>query len=292
MATAVQFLAPNVDGKTVPRPPHASANPAERAQQKRMTSRSSNGARRKARAGAGWVLTVLLLTTAGPARADDPKQEAKARYETAQSHYNLNEFQEALQDFKEGYRLFPDPVFLFNLAQCERQLGNVEEAIKFYRSYLRNRPKAPNRQEVVRRIDEMQAAIDAKKVAAGLAPPAAASESHPPAHAELAPAPPAAAAPAPIAMPISAPTATATLPTPPRPVAFAPSVATPTGTRSDLAAQSASPAPLEAPKFYQRWWFWTAGAVVLAGVGIGVYAATARGSSRAPSSALGTQSVF
>jgi len=70
-----------------------------------------------------------------------------------------------LQDYKEAYRLFPDPVFLFNVGQCERQLGNPEEAIRFYRSYLRNKPKAPNRQEVVRRIDEMQTAIDAKKSA-------------------------------------------------------------------------------------------------------------------------------
>ena len=129
----------------------------------------------------GWALTTLVLAIAGPASADDPKQEAKARYTTAQSHYNLNEFQEALQDFKEAYRLFPDAVFLFNGAQCERQLGNLDEAIKFYRSYLRNKPKAPNRQEVVRRIDEMQSAIDAKKAAAEkpslkLLPPAAVDE--------------------------------------------------------------------------------------------------------------------
>ena len=62
----------------------------------------------------GWALAILSLAIAGPAWADDPKQEAKARYTTGQSHYNLNEFQESLQDFKEAYRLFPDPVFLFN----------------------------------------------------------------------------------------------------------------------------------------------------------------------------------
>jgi hypothetical protein len=41
----------------------------------------------------GWALAVLVLASAGPAWADDPKQEAKARYTTGQSHYNLNEFQ-------------------------------------------------------------------------------------------------------------------------------------------------------------------------------------------------------
>ena len=47
----------------------------------------------------GWALAILSLAIAGPAWADDPKQEAKARYTTGQSHYNLNEFKEALQDF-------------------------------------------------------------------------------------------------------------------------------------------------------------------------------------------------
>jgi tetratricopeptide (TPR) repeat protein len=265
----------------------------------------------------GWTLAILLLAIAGPAWADDPKQEAKARYTTGQSHYNLNEFQEALQDFKEAYRLFPDPVFLFNVAQCERQLGNQDEAIKFYRSYLRNKPKAPNRQEVERRIDEMQAAIDAKKVAAekpslALVPPAPGDESH-----VSAPVPPATATPqnvaaplptpAPAVAPETAPTAPAPLPaalspapTPPLsvlPATFEPAASGHTqtensGPHTDLLAQTSIPAPAASPAFYQRWWFWTGAAVVLAGVGVGVYAIMSRGGNGAPSAKLGTQAVF
>ena len=256
-------------------------------------ARRGSATRRRARAGAGWALAVLLLATAGPSRAEDPKQEAKARYTTGQSHYNLNEFQEALQDFKEAYRLFPDPVFLFNVAQCERQLGNLDEAIKFYRSYLRNKPKAPNRQEVLRRIDEMQAVIDAKKSASekpplNLVPPAAGDEPRLPA-----PAPTAAPTAAPA---VSAPTP-AVAPAAPAPPVPPPAVEPPdtqgaTAARTDLVAQTSSPAPAAAPAFYQRWWFWTAAAVVVVGVGVGVYAATSRGGNGAPSATLGTQPVF
>ena len=252
----------------------------------------------------GWALTTLVLAIAGPAWADDPKQEAKARYTTAQSHYNLNEFQEALQDFKEAYRLFPDAVFLFNVAQCERQLGNLDEGIKFYRSYLRNKPKAPNRQEVERRIDEMQAAIDAKKMASekpplNLVPPAAGDEPHvsapvPPATATAAPTPQTVAAPLPPATPMAAPA----VPTPPLsllPAAVEPAASGDTqdnGPRTELLAQTSSPAPAVAPAFYQRWWFWTGAAVVVAGVGVGVYAITSRNGNGAPSARLGIQPVF
>jgi tetratricopeptide (TPR) repeat protein len=251
------------------------------------------------------VLAILLLAIAGPAWADDPKQEAKARYTTGQSHYNLNEFQEALQDFKEAYRLFPDPVFLFNVAQCERQLGNLDEAIKFYRSYLRNKPKAPNRQEVERRIDEMQAAIDAKKVASekpplNLVPPAAGDEPHvsapvpPAAAATAAPTPQTVAAPLPTPTPEAAPVV-ATPPLSLLPATVEPAIGGDTQAnvpRTDLVAQTSSPAPAASPAFYQRWWFWTGAAVVVAGVGVGVYAIMSRGGNGAPSAKLGTQPVF
>jgi hypothetical protein len=269
----------------------------------------------------GWALAILLLAIAGPAWADDPKQEAKARYTTGQSHYNLNEFQEALQDFKEAYRLFPDPVFLFNVAQCERQLGNLDEAIRFYRSYLRNKPKAPNRQEVVRRIDEMQAAIDAKKLASekpplNLVPPSAGDEAHatalvPSATATAAQTLQAVAAPLPTPTPAAAPDTATTVPaplpaalspapTPPLPVlpaTFEPAAIGHThtgdsGPHTDSLAQTSTPAPAASPAFYQRWWFWTGAAVVVAGVGVGVYALTSRGGNGAPNSKLGLYPVF
>ena len=256
-----------------------------------------------ARVRCGWVIAALLFATVGPAWADDPKQEAKARYTTGQSHYNLNEFQEALQDFKEAYRLFPDPVFLFNVAQCERQLGHLEEAIQFYRSYLRNKPKAPNRQEVSRRIDEMQAVLDAKKSASEkppltLVPPGPDGEPHLPAPApSVAPTvTPAASVPPPPPAPLAAPAAPLA-PAPPPPVPVVPAAsgdiqAGTDGTRTDLVTQTSTPAPSASPPLYKRWWVWTAAAVVVAGVGVGVYAVTSRGANGAPGSKLGTQPVF
>jgi tetratricopeptide (TPR) repeat protein len=120
---------------------------------------------------------LVALASAGAAEAADTsgKLEAKAHFRAGQSHYNLNEFTDALVEFKEAYRLFPDPVFLYNLGQCERQLGHLEEALRFYRSFLREQPKAPNREEVSRRIEEMEAALKNRPAeGAAVAPPPAA----------------------------------------------------------------------------------------------------------------------
>jgi tetratricopeptide (TPR) repeat protein len=249
---------------------------------------------------ARWLGALVLLSMlAGPPAADaaevsaDAKQEAKARFVSGQSHYNLNEFNEALRDFKEAYRLFPDPVFLFNLGQCERQLGHHDEAIRFYRSFLREQPKAPNRQDVLHKIEEMEAAAKARPPEGDQAP-SPAPASGPPKPLPL---------PAPAVAPPPAGPAPATAPPAPMP-AVSPSdqllPATPpvraesagAADRVDLTLAATPPAPAETTPIYQRWWFWTGVAAVAVGAGIGIYAATASHGASAPGSALGAKGVF
>ena len=237
----------------------------------------------------------------------DAKQEAKARFVTGQSHYNLNEYAEALIEFKEAYRLLPDPVFLFNLGQCERQLGNQEEAIRFYRSFLREQPKAPNRQEVTRKIEEMEAALKTKQAEEEkpVAPPAVTEPA--PAAGEAAksaspavvpvkpnPAPTPVATPEPAARPASPPPAAPVFPTN-LPLAAPPAqaeIAAASTNRIDLTATAATPSTPEQPAFYSHWWFWTAAVAIVAGAGAGIYAATATKAPAVPSSTLGSKKVF
>jgi len=105
------------------------------------------------------ALAVLALAVAwcpSMAFAEDDAAVAKAHYETGVRHFDLSEYEPALAEFKEAYRNKPDPVFLYNIAQCHRKLGHVDEAITFYQSYLRRAPEAKNRDEVERRIAELQ----------------------------------------------------------------------------------------------------------------------------------------
>jgi hypothetical protein len=229
---------------------------------------------------------VVLLGLVGPVGAEpvgkDAKVEAKAHFVSGQSHYNLNEFPEALADFKDAYRLFPDPVFLYNLGQCERQLGHHEEAIRFYRSFLREQPKAPNRQEVTHKIEEMEAAIKNRSPDPVVVPTGDAAKTEP------AVAPPAAAATAPMVEASSL----AEVAAKPAPVS-APSYATmPEAAGVDLSSKPTEPAPAASPSFYQHWWFWPAVAVVAIGAGVGIYAATTAKGTGEPTTDLGTRKAF
>ncbi|MDB4967740.1 MAG: hypothetical protein JWN44_3429 [Myxococcales bacterium] len=94
-----------------------------------------------------FVALALLSTVPRFARAEN-KNVARQAYEEGRRRYDLSEFGPALEAFKRAYLNYEDPAFLFNIAQCHRQLGKKDDAIRFYRSYLRNKSDTPNRDEV------------------------------------------------------------------------------------------------------------------------------------------------
>lgn len=104
------------------------------------------------------VLTVLAF--AAPASAA-PKT-ARDYFSSATSHYNLSEWQAALDDFREAYRLKPDPAFLFNIAQCERQLGHYRDAANFYRAYRRE-GGTNDVERLIKEMDDAAAAAAAQR---------------------------------------------------------------------------------------------------------------------------------
>jgi tetratricopeptide (TPR) repeat protein len=88
------------------------------------------------------------------------ESQARAKFSEGNIAYDLGEFQKALDAYSEAYRLVPLPGFLFNIAQCHRQLGHPERAGFFYRRYLAlSKEEPPNAELVKELIAEMDAAV-------------------------------------------------------------------------------------------------------------------------------------
>ena len=155
-----------------------------------------------------WLapLLVLLGALVGPgARAAEltpqQKQDMKQLYERATRAYDVGKYNEAIEEYQKAYEIGGDPPMLYNIAQAYRLNDQPGEALRFYRRYLQRAPNARNREDVERKIAELEKIVeDRRKAAAAVAPPPVV-------------APPPAPAPAPVTSP-SAPVASPATPAP------------------------------------------------------------------------------
>lgn len=122
------------------------------------------------------LLALLALTTLSGLAVADDRVAAKAAFSRGTKFYDLNRPAEALKEFEAAYFNYEEPAFLYNIAQCHRQLGHDEEAIKFYQTYLRKVPRAANRAEVEKKIAALEARAAENKAAAERAEKAAAEK--------------------------------------------------------------------------------------------------------------------
>jgi hypothetical protein len=93
-----------------------------------------------------------------PKTTPENSQERAAKlYEEAKAHYNLQEYETALNGFKEAYLLSKEAGLLFNIGQCYRQMGKDQEAIRSFKAYLNEDPESPQRVQIEQWLKEMGA---------------------------------------------------------------------------------------------------------------------------------------
>ncbi len=222
------------------------------------------------------LATVLAISPA--------EREAERLTRRSIVEYNVGDFASALGDITQAYKLDPRAGLLFNLAQCHRALEHWRQAEFFYRGYLRGRPDAKNRSQVLALIAEMrqrQAAAEARAAAPRAvsvtpAPKPAAAPSAPPPPAPEAPTvlvlAPRAAAPSPRAAAPEAPRATPPPPPPSPPMAQDGESAQPREIRATSDAAPAAAVEGQAPEPPSH-----AAAYVLGGVAVAAAVASAYG---------------
>lgn len=139
------------------------------------------GARSSLRAGAlVAALCVAFAVTptgtfVGVAYAEDAAERAaKRHYDRGRKLFELQKFDEALDQFQKAYDAKPIPDFLFNIGQCQRNLGDYEAAIFSFKKFLKLDPEASNRDKVESLIEELEekiAANNSQKFGIGKKPP-------------------------------------------------------------------------------------------------------------------------
>jgi len=115
------------------------------------------------------VLGLSALPAVGAEVSDEAKAQAREKFTQGNEAYARGEFRQALDAFDAAYKLAPLPGFLFNVAQCHRQLGAHERAAFFYRRYLSLSEKepanAPTVKELIAEMDAQVKAEDSRRAA-------------------------------------------------------------------------------------------------------------------------------
>jgi tetratricopeptide (TPR) repeat protein len=222
------------------------------------------------------LVAALSLPLAGPAlaagKAGKPskavEKQVRQLYGAAQKAYDLGRFEEALKGFSDAYALKDLPGFLFNIAQCHRNLGNYERAKFFYNRYLDLSPKRPKNaaqvEALLAKVEEKLAEEEARlrREAEDRAAAQRAREMEEQRRAEEERKAKAAAALVPAAVPVvpSAPPVPAAVPAP---------AVTPSPPAASVAAVQQ-----DSGSVLNQWWFWAGVGVVAAGAGAATYVAT------------------
>jgi tetratricopeptide (TPR) repeat protein len=181
---------------------------------------------------------IVLCIGASAARAGDDKVAAKEAFREGTRQYELGDFRKALDAFKRAYLSYEEPAFLFNIAQCYRQVGDKQEALRFYKLFLRKVPDAPNRDEVQNVVTNLQSAIEQERTARSQPPSGTIGPE------------------------------TTTRPRPEAPIAVAPT-ATPTDGNGTVGVERRAEPTSRAP-VYKKWWLWSAVGVVVVGAALGI----------------------
>src|SRR5215510_7406003 len=111
------------------------------------------------------VLCIAATTIASVSYAEENSDEKRgySLWRAGVRQYDLGDFDGAIVKYEEAYRLVSSPDILFNLGQAHRQKKDYDRAVHFFRTYLRNKPNASNKQVVSDLIVELEGLIAAQK---------------------------------------------------------------------------------------------------------------------------------
>jgi tetratricopeptide (TPR) repeat protein len=194
---------------------------------------------------------ALVVAGHGWAAKDPKEAAAHSQYEQGLQDYDLGRFKEALDEFSKAYELKALPGFLFNIAQCHRQMHNWERAAFFYRRFLDLSPKKPPNEQTVK---ELIAECESQQAQEAEADKKKAEEAEEARRLELDK-----------AEAQKAETEAAAKRQEEERMAAAAAAAALVPTAMPGQPTLVEPLPPPSPPIYKRWWFWTGVGVIAAG---------------------------
>ncbi len=107
--------------------------------------------------------------TGTPENADASRQ-AREHFMLGQQHFDAGRFEEAVAAFEQAAALVPSADLWYNIARAHEELRHYEQAVEYYRRYLRDRVDPPDRARIEEHITRLEAEAEARRLAEHAAP--------------------------------------------------------------------------------------------------------------------------
>lgn len=102
-----------------------------------------------------WGALLAGLLAASPVLADNGA-DARLKFKAGAAAFKEGRYKDAIDLFLQANKLDPHPELILNVAQAHEKLGDVPDALRSYRDYLRLSPDADERVAVEKSIVTLQ----------------------------------------------------------------------------------------------------------------------------------------
>jgi hypothetical protein len=93
-------------------------------------------------------------------------------YDRATRAYDVGKYAEAIDFYQKAYEIGGDPPMLYNIAQSYRLNDQPADAVRFYKRYLQRAQNPRNKDDVEKKIAELEKVVEERKKTAPPPPPA------------------------------------------------------------------------------------------------------------------------
>ncbi len=110
------------------------------------------------------ALALSLAATSALAQAASGRQQAQVIFKKGQALYDEGRFVEAGIEFLTAYQLDPHPAIMYNVARAHEEQGKLVNALQYYRVALGLKPSEAVKEELDRKIAELELILRADGV--------------------------------------------------------------------------------------------------------------------------------